>query len=169
MTPHKEPHEEGHKRPHDHAAGRALNTRENATKAVATSRACISALLPGRVWSHRAPRGEFEIKACLMLDDKPVTVLHFNPEDGSLLPKGLHALSAGKEEVVATVEARLKSIPQEINVLDGAEFREPEFCWAVPLAHQGRIVGHIKVSADGANVVADKKTVDDLARLEENR
>lgn len=167
MTPHKGPHEEKHKPEHDHAAGRAFNTPENATKAVATGRACINKLLPGRVWNHRAPRGEFEIKACLMLADKPVSVLHFSPEDGSLLPKGLHALTAGKEDAVPKVEARLKTISEELSVLDGAEFREPEFCWAIPVAHQGRIVGHIKVSADGCEVVADRKTVDELAKLRE--
>ncbi len=167
MTPHKGPHEEKHKHQQDHAAGRAFNTPENATKAVATSRACVNTLRPGRVWKHRGPRGEFEIKACLMLADKPVAVLHFSPEDGSLLPKGLHALSAGKEDVVPKVVERLKTISEELSVLDGAEFREPEFCWAIPLAHQGRIVGHIKVSADGAEVVVDRKTVDEIARLGE--
>ena len=166
MIPNKEPHEEK-RHPPDRAAGRAFNTPENATKAVATSRISLSNLVPGKVWNHIAPRGEFEIKACLMLADKPVSALHFSPEDGSLLPKGLHALSAGKEDVVPIVEKKLKTILEELSILEGAEFREPEFCWAIPLAHQGRIVGHIKISADGSEVVSDKKTLDELEKLKE--
>ncbi len=167
MTPDQR-HHEANNGPDDRSTGRAFNTPENATKAVATGRACISALVPGRVWNHRAPRGEFELKGSLMLDNKPVAILHFNPEDGSVLPRGLHALSAGNDDALLRVADRLKTIPQELTALDGAEFREPEFCWAIPLAHQGRIVGHIKVSADGEKVVADKKAVDELIKLGEH-
>jgi len=163
MTP--GPHEK-HKGPHDHAAARAHNTPENAMRSVETCRSCLSALVPGRIWTHRAPHGEFEIKGSLMLDDKAVAILHFSPEDGSLLPKGLHALSEGKSGMLAVVEAKLKNVAQELTVLGGAEFREPESCWAVPLAHQGRIVGHMKVSADGNSMIADKKGTDEMSRLE---
>jgi len=102
-----------------------------------------------------------------MFEDKAVSLLHFSPEDGSLLPKGLHALSAGKSDVLAIVEAKLRQIPKEISVLDGAEFREPESCWAVPIAHQGRIVGHLKVSADSNTILPDRKATDELEELEE--
>jgi hypothetical protein len=95
-----------------------------------------------------------------MLDDSAVIVLHFSPEDGSILPKGLRALSEGKPDSISLVEGRLKDIPQQITVLDGAEFREPESCWAVPVAHQGRIVGHMKVSSDGKYILPDKKAMD---------
>src|SRR5271170_2697767 len=162
MAP-KEPHEKGHpKPPHDHVKNRAYNTPENAMRAVATCRACLRALLPGKAWSNRAPHGEHEIKGVLMYEGKAVSLLHFSPEDGSLLPKGLHALSLGKSDALPIVEARLKQIPQEISVLDGAEFREPESCWAVPIAHQGRIVGHLKVSADSNRILPDRKATDEL-------
>ncbi|HEY9680251.1 MAG TPA: hypothetical protein V6C86_01525 [Oculatellaceae cyanobacterium] len=157
---------DGHdKQPHEKdEANRAFNTAENALKAIETSRACIGSLLPGPVWSHIAPRGEFEIKGCLTQNGQPVAVLQFNPVDGSVLPKGLHALGSGREDAIPKVKMRLESIAPELKVLEGAEFREPEFCWAVPFAHQGRVVGHIKVSADGSTVVPDRKAVEELSK-----
>lgn len=161
MTPPKTPQDKHD--PKDLAEKRACNTPENATRAVATSRECLSSLKAGRAWNHRAPRGEFEVKGGLLIEDRLVAVLHFNPDDTSLLPRGLHALSSANEEALKKVESRLHTIPRELSILDGAEFREPEFCWAVPLAHQGRIVGHIKVSADGSTVVVDRKASDEMA------
>lgn len=180
MLPHEPPDKKGEKGPHDrgvHDGGphdrvydtvhgtvsrRAFNTPENALKAVATSRACINSLAAGRVWKHRGPHGEIEIKGALTLDNAAVVVLHFSPEDGSLLPKGLHGISEGRPEVIALIEKRLNELPQRITVLDGAEFREPESCWAVPVAHEGRIVAHLKVSSDGTTIVPDKKAAQEL-------
>src|SRR5271156_4133571 len=90
MPPGTPPPKHNDRPPNDREDRRRLNTPENATRAVATSRACINCLVPGRVWRHRAPHREVEIKASLMLDDSAVIVLHFSPEDGSILPKGLH-------------------------------------------------------------------------------
>ena len=154
-----------HQHDHERESRRALNTPENAMKAVATCESSVAALAPGKIWRHRAPRGEFEIKACLLLNDQPVVVLHFSPEDGSLLPKGLHALTEGREEVVALVASRLKEVPRNLTVLAGAEFREPESCWAIPIAHERRIVGHLKVSADGSKILPDRKAAEDVDRI----
>lgn len=142
-------------------ARRACNTPENAIAAVTTGRTSLSQVKAGRVWTKCAPKGDYEIKGCLLLDGEPVVVLHFSPEDGSLLPKGLHALSAGRPEVSELVEKQLEMIVSEVTVLDGAEFREPEFCWVVPVAHKGRIVAHLRVTADGTSVIADKKAKDE--------
>ena len=157
----------GHKGPpppHERENQRAFNTPENALKAIATTRERLASLAPGKVWRHRAPHGEPEIKASLMLDGIAVVLLHFSPEDGSLLPKGLHAIREGKPEILSLVQSRLQEIPRKLTILEGAEFREPESCWAIPLACEGRIVGHLKVSADGATIIADKKAVEDCAR-----
>jgi hypothetical protein len=147
---------------HDREVRRAMNTPENANKAIETSRASINRLVSGRVWRHKTPHGDVEIKGSLLLDDSPVIVLHFSTEDATILPKGLRALTEGKANIISLVEARLKEIPQQITILDGAEFREPESCWAVPVVHQGRIVGHLKVSSDGDRILPDRKAVDEL-------
>lgn len=89
-------------------------------------------------------------------------MLRFSPADGRLLPKGLHGLNESTAETMAIVEAKLKSLATELVVLDGAEFREPECCWALPIAHQGRIVAHIKVSADGTTILPDRKAAEEI-------
>lgn len=151
--------------PHKPGIDRACNTPENAMAAVTSSRNCLPLLQPGRAWLHQAPRGEYEIQGCLLLNGEPVAVLRFNPEDGNLLPKGLHALRPGQPNMVSVVESKLSKIAGELKALDGAEFREPEACWAVPLAHVGRIVGHMKVSADGASMLPDRKASEEMAKL----
>lgn len=156
--PHEKPHHKPHEKPHESAIenSRALNTAENAIAAVATARAVLPELVAGTSWTHRAPHGE-ELKGSLLRNDVDVLVLHFSPEDGSVLPKGLRGLSKASDAIIALVEGRLGEVALQLTVLDGAEFREPEFCWAVPVAHQGRIVGHLKVAADGQSVIAAGK------------
>jgi len=145
----------------ERAARRALNTPDNAIKALASARECIRFLKPGSVWTKTSPRGEFEIKGSLMLEETAVLALHFSPEDGSVLPKGLHGLTEAKPEIPALVESQLAEVQKELEVLDGAEFREPESCWAVPVAYRNRIVGHLKVAADGRDILSDRKAVDE--------
>lgn len=147
--------------PQDTELRRALNTPENAHKAVEIGKAMLNRLMAGRVWRHRSPHGE-EIKGSLMVDDCPVAVLHFSPADGSVLPKGLHGLSEAKPDIIALVESRLADIALQLTVLEGVEFREPESCWTVPLVHQGRIVSHLKISSDGSRILPDRKAMDEL-------
>ncbi|MBS1999668.1 MAG: hypothetical protein JSS86_25270 [Cyanobacteria bacterium SZAS LIN-2] len=149
--------------PEERAAQRAFNTPDNAIKALASARESIRFLKPGKVWMKKSPRGEFEIKGSLMLEEFAALALHFNPEDGSVLPKGLHGLTEARPEIPDLVQAQLHAVAAELEVLDGAEFREPESCWAVPVAYRNRIVGHIKISADGSDVLADKKAMEEGA------
>jgi hypothetical protein len=155
------PHEKENLTDEDRAQRRALNTPDNAVKAVAAARECIRFLTPGKVWTKRTPKGDFEIKGTLMLEETAVAALHFSPEDGSVLPKGLHSLGKGKPEILAIVQTLLADVIKEIEALDGAEFREPESFWAVPLVYRTRIVGHLKVAADGSEVVPDKKVIEE--------
>lgn len=145
--------------------GRAFNTSENAIRAAATAKAALPTFQPGRVWNHTAPKGESEIKGALNHNQEPVIMLRFSPVDGSLLPKGLHGLNQSTPETIAIVEKKLKEIAVALVVLDGAEFREPECCWALPIAHQGRIVAHLKVSADGTTIQPDRKALEELLGL----
>jgi hypothetical protein len=161
MAPHDKPPHQKNLTEEDRAARRALNIPDNAIKAVAAARECIRFLTPGKVWTGRTPHGDFEVKGSLMLEDTAVLALHFSPEDGSVLPKGLHGISESKPEVPGIVGSLLENIAKELEVLDGAEFREPESCWAVPVAYRNRIVAHIKVSGDGGDVLPDKKAQED--------
>jgi hypothetical protein len=159
------PQKHDERTPSDAESRRVLNTPENAGKAIAAARANISHLVGGRAWRHRTPHGANEVKGALTLDNAPVVVLHFSPEDGSVLPKGLHGLTEGRADIIELVETRLKDAAQQLTVLDGAEFREPESCWAVPIAHQGRIVAHVKISSDGTRILPDKKAAEELGEV----
>ncbi|CAN5461134.1 hypothetical protein BH11CYA1_BH11CYA1_00650 [soil metagenome] len=138
------------------------NTAENATLAAQTARAVLSTVQAGKVWNHTAPKGEREIKGSLDFQGQPLLMLRFSPADGSLLPKGLHGLNQSTPETMAIVQAKLPQIASQLVVLDGAEFREPECCWAIPVAHLGRIVAHLKVSADGTEAILDHKAAEEL-------
>ena len=148
---------------HRDSAHHTLNTADNAFKAVVACRMSLPGLSPGYVWSHLTHHGDRDLKGAYTLADNTVLVLHFSPQDGSVLPKGLHGLGVGEPHIVARVKERLEQIKDELLALDDAEFREPESCWAVPIAYQGRIVGHMKVSADGSRILKDKKASDEIA------
>ncbi len=143
---------------------RALNTEENAEKAFRTAGDALAALTAGKVWTHTSPHGEPEIKGALLHDGKPAVILHFSTEDGNILPRGLHSYSQASPELVSQVKESLAEYSSKLTVLEGAEFREPEFCWALPVAYKGRIVAHIKVSAQGDGIVPDKKAQEEMSR-----
>jgi hypothetical protein len=164
MTPPKEPDKSKHKKAHHHSnAHQEFNTPENAIKSVETCRSLLDALVPSKVWSHLTHHDEFDLKGSFALNEEIVLVLHFSPEDGSVLPKGLHGLGHAKPGVVENIQNKLEKIKSEIFALDGAEFREPESCWAIPIAYQSRIIGHMKVSANGERILADKKATEEIA------
>jgi hypothetical protein len=142
---------------------RALNTQENAVKAIATARSHVGQLQAGQLWNHQAPRGELEIKGALLLDDIPVAGVRFSPDNGSVLPKGLHPIGGHNPAALAEAQRHLAQIASNLSVLEGAEFREPESCWAVPLAYAGRIIADLKISADGSTIVPDRKIQEELA------
>ena len=131
------------------------NLAENAMIAVATARKVQSYLTPGNVWVMTAPRGELEVKAAIIYDGMAVAVLHFNPQDGALLPLGLHPRVFDVIPPLETIKRTLPSIVKGLEVLNGAEYREPENAWIVPLAYKGMIVAHLKIYADGIHIVPD--------------
>ena len=131
------------------------NLPGNAVTAVATARKMKAYLTPGNVWIMTAPRGEVEVKAAIIYDGMAVAVLHFNPQDGALLPLGIHPRAFGVNPPLETIKRTLPSIMGDLEVLNGAEYREPESAWIIPLAYKGMIVAHLKIYADGIHVVPD--------------
>jgi len=132
---------------------------QNAPKAVSTAKAARPYFAPGKVWAIRAPGGEVILKAAIVYKGIAVGVLEFNPVDGTLLPTGYHPRIYTKD--ISGFNIVKKSLPEiisKIEVLDGAEFIEPEASWVVPLAVNGMIVSHIKVYYDGIHVVPDFPT-----------
>ena len=137
--------------------------RESAIAVDAAKRAGAH-LVPGKVWTMMAPRGETEIKAAVLYEGAVVAVLHFTP-DGEVLPLGVPpAASATAAEGVKKVYQVLASVVSSLRVLDAAEYRDPESAWVVPLAYGNMIVAHIKVSPSGA-IVPDYPAQQEMERF----
>ncbi len=136
-------------------SGIQQNLPGNAVTAVATARKAKAYLTPGNVWIMTGRRGEVEVKAAIIYDGTAVAVLHFNPQDGALLPLGIHPGVFGVTPPLETIKRTLPSIVGGLEVLNGAEYREPENAWIVPLAYKSMIVAHLKIHADGIHIVPD--------------
>ncbi len=128
---------------------------DNAPIAVATVKEAKMHFSAGKIWSITAPRGEEELKAAVLYDKMAVAILHFNQTDGSLLPLGVRPAVYGVTSSIGEIKRNLPEIVRNLVVLQGAEYREPESSWIVPLAYHGMIVAHIKVYADGIHIVPD--------------
>ncbi|MCD6435857.1 MAG: hypothetical protein J7L15_05665, partial [Clostridiales bacterium] len=133
---------------------------KNAPLAVITAQKAKKYLTPGKVWSSVGPRGEVEIKAAIIYDGIAVAVLHFNSSDGMLLPLGIHPVEIGVspqviEGVIKNVKRNLPAIVNSLEILNGAEYREPESVWCIPLAYKDMIVAHLKIYVDGIHIVPD--------------
>ncbi len=127
----------------------------NASLAVATAKKAKSYLTAGKVWAVIGPRGETDIKAAILYDGTAVAVLHFNPEDGSILPLGVHPIVGMTTDQIENIKKEVPAIVEGLEVLDGAEYREPENAWVVPLAYKNMIIAHLKIYVDGIHIIPD--------------
>ena len=129
---------------------------KNASVAVTTAQKAKKYLAPGKVWSTVNPRGEVEVKAAIIYDGTAVAVLHFDPSNGLLLPLGISPVKAGvSPQVIENVKRKLPAIVNSLEVLNGAEYIEPENAWCIPLAYKDMIVAHLKIYVDGIHIVPD--------------
>jgi len=126
-----------------------------ASMAVATARKVKTYLTPGRVWTMTAPRGEVEVKAGLIYEGRVVGIIHFSPSSGTVLPLGIPSSMFGRNVSLEEIKRLLPEIVQGLEVLNGAEYRDPENAWIVPLAYKGMIVSHLKIYADGIHIIPD--------------
>ena len=128
---------------------------KKALQAVETARAARTLFTPGPVWIMKAPAGEVVVKAAILYRGVAVGALEFSPVDGALLPKGYRIRVYNATVSIEQIKGDLPGIMTRLQVLNGAEYREPEACWVVPLAVDGKIVAHVKVYYDGIHIVPD--------------
>jgi len=137
-------------------AGPPLAFLQNAARAVATARAARPFLACRRVWTGRGPGGERVLKAALEYQGMAVGILEFGADTGALLPRGYRPRIYREDPAaLERTRASLAGILKGLKVLAGAEFREPEACWVIPLAAGGMIVSQLKVYYDGVHLVPD--------------
>ncbi len=128
---------------------------KKAPQAVETAKAARTLFTPGPVWIMKAPAGEVVVKAAILYRGVAVGALEFSPVDGALLPKGYRIRVYNATVSIEQIKRDLPGIMTRLLVLNGAEYREPEACWVVPLAVDGNIVAHVKVYYDGVHIVPD--------------
>ncbi len=128
---------------------------DNALKAVEVAKEVKNYIVPGKIWIMRGPAGDMEIKAALVYQGVALDVLRFNPINGELLVCGFNPRAYSCTVSIEAIRSKLSGIIASLTVLEGAEYREPEACWVVPLSYAGKIVAHIKVYYDGIHVVPD--------------
>ena len=132
-----------------------MDLLKNVSNAIATAKQASKYFTSGNVWIQRAPAGEIVIKAAIVYQNVAVGVLDFSPIDGTILPCGYHPSVFDTAISLNTIKQKLPSIIANLYVLNGAEFREREYCWAIPVAYNNKIVAHVRISYDGIHVVPD--------------
>lgn len=128
---------------------------DNVLKVIETAKAARNYFAPGKVWMMRAPAGEIEIKAAIVYQGVAVGALKFNPVDGTVLPLGYNPRIFNPTVSLDVIKQKIGSIISNLKVLDGAEYREPEGSWVVPLTYNEKIVAQVKVYYDGVHIVPD--------------
>jgi len=88
---------------------------------------------------------------------------HHDPKTESPLSQGLPGVGCGEIDPVK-VKDRAGEILKEPRVLEAAEFRKPENCWVVPVAWRSFIVIHVRVSADGKELIPDYRLMEEVMR-----
>ncbi len=128
---------------------------DNVSKAIKTAKDAKVYFVPGKVWVQRTPTGELIIKGAILYEGIAVGAIEFDPFYGTALPKGYNPHRLNQTVSLDVVKNKLAEIVSNLEVLNGAEYREPEYCFVVPLAYCGKIVAHIKVYCDGVHIVPD--------------
>ena len=124
-------------------------------KAIQTAKAAKEYFSVGNAWLWKNPAGEGEIKIGIVFRNMAVACLKFNPLTGEVLPLGFNPHVYSSNIDPASLKQKASEIIANSIILDGAEFREPERCWVVPLSYEGKIIAHIKVYQDGISIVPD--------------
>jgi len=93
--------------------------------------------------------------------DFAIDGIHYDPRTKSPRPKG--APYHGEPSTGGARE-RVDEILGEARVIEGAEFREPEDCWIVPVAWKSFIILHVRVSADGSELIPDYHLTEEVRR-----
>lgn len=54
-----------------------------------------------------------------------------------------------------TIRAQFGKVVNNMEILAGTWFSQPEICWIVPVVYEGMVVANIKIYYDGLHVVPD--------------
>ncbi len=136
---------------------------DRAARAINTAKAALPYLTLGMPLISRGPEGSLHVDLPLMYNGFAVDRVHFDPLHMSLSPKGRPVRIYGSVDVSAIIK-RVEDLLSGMEVLEGAEYREPENAWAVPVVWRKLIVAHIKVRDGSWSIVPDYALTEELRR-----
>lgn len=136
-------------------------SKEQAERAIETVKEILPLLTAGPPLIRGGPDG-WHVDIPLMYQGYALDRIHLDTDKMEPSPKGRPPRS--REAPPNVIKERVEDIVGELRVLDAAEYREPERCWAVPLAWGPYLVAHVKVSSDGREVVPDYGLTEEVRR-----
>ncbi len=138
------------------STGLQQNIINNAALAIETAKKIKTYLTAGKIWTRVAPMGEIEIKAAIIYDGTVIATLHFNPSNASILPIGIHSTATeASPQIIENIRHNLNTIISHLEIFNGAEYREVENVWCIPLVYKNMIVTYLKVYSDGIHIIPD--------------
>ncbi|NJE61172.1 hypothetical protein [Thermococcus sp. 21S7] len=137
-------------------------TPELAERAVETVKNALPFFTAGTPIVHHTPHG-IHVDVPVMYLSFAVDRVHYNPETKTPAPKGLPPESEAVEVNLEEVRERVQALLGELSVLSGAEFHAEDF-WVVPVAWKSFIILHVRVSADGKEIVPDYGLTEEVRR-----
>ncbi|NJE10490.1 hypothetical protein [Thermococcus sp. MAR1] len=129
---------------------------EDAENAVKLVEQVLPFLRAGEPIKHRD-----HVDVPVMYLDFVIDVMHYTTRTGNPSPKGAPIRC---EDLAGNINEGIENVLKELRVLGAAEFREPENCWVVPVAWKSFIVLHVRVSADGNELIPDYHLTEEVRR-----
>ncbi len=141
---------------------------EQAENVLSTAKRARINLKPGKVWKTRAPGGELQIQGGILYQGVVVSVVSFNPSTGCILPEGYKPIEYQQRVSLESLQHKLTDVVNNLQILNGVWYREPEGCWIVPLAYRGEIITNLKIYYDGEHIVPDYRASREMAYYGKN-
>ncbi len=132
-------------------------------KAIRTAMEAYQLFTAGVPIVKRGVRGEVHVDVPVMYMDFAVDRIHYDPHAEAPSPKG-RPVRAHAEVDSQKVREAVENVLKEANVIEAAEFREPEDAWVIPVAWNKIIIMHIKVSENGEEIIPDYGLTDEVRR-----
>jgi len=136
----------------------------SAVRAIEAVKEILPLITAGSPIIRRGPAGEVHIDVPIMYMGFALDRVHYDPYLRSPSPKGRPVSAIGVDIDPNAAREIVERAIHESTVLEGAEFREPEAAWVVPVAWNHLIIAHIKVSMDGSEIVPDYALTEEAKR-----
>ncbi|WP_461865797.1 hypothetical protein [Thermococcus sp.] len=132
--------------------------------AVETAKAAMGMFTAGLPIIRRGPGGEVHADVPVMYMNFAIDRIHYDPYSKRPSPKGRPVRAWGIEINPQEVQQIINNVLKEAYIIEAAEFRDPEDAWAIPIAWNGLIIMHVKVSYDGKEIIPDYGLTEEVRR-----